>query len=95
MQVLTEHFSFHEDHKLTDTRLGICTLSVAFALLALGYDYLNPFPASKPVLILCVISYPFTTFDIFNNIVCTLNYGSVNNQGRLHKSWINLYPFDK
>ncbi|KXJ19715.1 probable signal peptidase complex subunit 2 [Exaiptasia diaphana] len=76
-KVLTNHFGYHEDHSLTDTRLGICTLSVVFALAALGYDYLNPFPASRPVLILCVISYfilmglltLFTTFKEKNYIL--------------------------
>ncbi|XP_031558402.1 probable signal peptidase complex subunit 2 [Actinia tenebrosa] len=56
-KVLTEGYGYQEDHSVTDTRLAICTVSVLFALGALAYDYLYPFPTSRPVLILCVVAY--------------------------------------
>lgn len=56
-QVLTEKFGFKESHQLMDGRLMICTISVGFAIFALLWDYLNPFPKSKTVLIACVALY--------------------------------------
>jgi len=48
---------YTENHTLVDTRLAICVTAVAAAMFALVWDYLNPFPLSKPVLIICVVSY--------------------------------------
>jgi len=48
---------YEENHKLVDTRLIICTLAVLAAGLALVWDFLYPFPASKTVIITCVASY--------------------------------------
>ncbi|XP_055336607.1 signal peptidase complex subunit 2-like isoform X2 [Paramacrobiotus metropolitanus] len=53
-----QHFA--EDYAIMDGRLVISTISVAFSLIALGYDYLFPFPASKWVLAFCSISYFIT-----------------------------------
>jgi len=47
-----------EDFKLVDRRLAICTTACSFSLLALVYDYLYPFPASRYVLATCAIRYP-------------------------------------
>ena len=42
---------------MLDIRLGICLTAVGAAGFALAYDYMNPFPQSKQVLIGCVLSY--------------------------------------
>jgi len=61
MQVLTDQLGFVESHRLMDGRLAVCTIAVGFALFALVWDYLYPFPLSRTVLILCVVSYPCCT----------------------------------
>ena len=58
-QVMIDKFGFKESHSLMDGRLAICTIAVGFAMFALVWDYLRPFPESRPVLITCVLSYPF------------------------------------
>ncbi|CAB3980701.1 signal peptidase complex subunit 2 [Paramuricea clavata] len=76
-KVLTEHLKFVENHRVIDTRLAICTIACLFAVAALIYDYYIPFPTSRPVLILCVLSYfllmgvltMFTAFKEQNFIV--------------------------
>ena len=47
---------YEENFKLIDTRLVISTSAVLFALLALAWDFFYPFPASRPVLLLCAVS---------------------------------------
>ncbi|XP_074657625.1 signal peptidase complex subunit 2-like [Tubulanus polymorphus] len=54
---MTERYLYTESTGIMDGKLLICTLGVAFAMFALVWDYLNPFPASRPILILCVLSY--------------------------------------
>merc|ERR1712062_389170 len=58
-KVLCDNFGYKESHGLMNGRLLICTIAVAFAMFALLWDYLHPFPLSKPVLIICVLSYFF------------------------------------
>lgn len=56
---MKDKFGYVESHKLMDMRLLICTVAVGFSLFALIWDFLRPFPESRPVLIMCVLSYPF------------------------------------
>ena len=56
-EVLTGKLELSEDHALMDVRLVICAVAVAFAMFALLWDYLHPFPQSRMVLIACVASY--------------------------------------
>lgn len=55
--VFIKKLSYNENFALVDGRLGICSIAVGIAMLALLWDYLYPFPQSRPVLLLCVSLY--------------------------------------
>jgi len=55
--ILVDKLEYDEIHRLMDTRLAICLTAVGAAMFALLWDFLHPFPASKTVLVSCVISY--------------------------------------
>lgn len=46
-----------ENFRLIDSRLAICTTAVFAAAFALVYDWLYPFPASRNIIIICVVTY--------------------------------------
>ncbi|CAB3361843.1 Hypothetical predicted protein [Cloeon dipterum] len=52
-------FDYQENYALMDGRLAMCSIAVGVAMFAMLWDYLYPFPQSKPVLIICVSSYFF------------------------------------
>uniref|UniRef100_A0A2C9JPI4 Signal peptidase complex subunit 2 n=1 Tax=Biomphalaria glabrata TaxID=6526 RepID=A0A2C9JPI4_BIOGL len=56
-KVLLDIMGFKESHKLMNGRLFLCTVAIGFAMFALLWDYLYPFPQSRNVLLCCVISY--------------------------------------
>lgn len=58
-QVFTEDLKYSEKNIYVDIRLLLSTMGCGVSLYALLYDYLNPFPKSKIVLIVCVLSYLF------------------------------------
>lgn len=76
LQIMTKHFNYEENHKLMDQRLVICTISCLFAVTALVYDFLRPFPESRLVLLICVLSYPLTIICTLNEVFKLLAYGS-------------------
>ncbi|XP_065646989.1 signal peptidase complex subunit 2 [Hydra vulgaris] len=62
-KIFLNDLKYTENNKYVDIRLALSTLGCSMSLLALVYDYLNPFPLSKYVLIFCVLSY-FTLMSI-------------------------------
>jgi len=56
-KIINDNYAWTERHTLTDGRLILSFVAVAFALFSLGYDFMNPFPKSKTILTICSISY--------------------------------------
>lgn len=57
LQLMKDDFKCDEDHSLMNGRLILSVIGVAFALYAVVWDYLHPFPESRSVLIVCSVSY--------------------------------------
>ena len=74
LQAVLEGFHCEEYHGLMDGRLLICTVAVGCALFALAWDYFHPFPLSRPILIVCVLSYPFCSINWNMHSACMLSY---------------------
>ena len=49
--ILIKRLNYVENFKLVDGRLAICSIAVGIAMLALLWDYLYPFPASRSVIV--------------------------------------------
>ncbi|CAD5118187.1 DgyrCDS6914 [Dimorphilus gyrociliatus] len=58
-KLFTVNSCMKESHRLMDTRLAIATIACLFSLYAIIWDWFYPFPLSKPVIIVCVLSYFF------------------------------------
>jgi len=56
-KIFTEDLKYTEKTLYVDIRLLFSTLGCSVALYALLYDYLHPFPSSKLVLAVCVLTY--------------------------------------
>merc|ERR1712096_348339 len=50
-EVMTAKLPYTENFNLMDGRLVICAVAVGVAMFALLWDFLNPFPKSRPVLL--------------------------------------------
>ena len=74
---MTAKLPYTENFNLMDGRLVICAVAVGVAMFALLWDFLNPFPKSRPVLIGCVASYfllmgvltLYTTFKVISTVL--------------------------
>ena len=56
-KIFTDDLKYAEKNLFVDIRLLLSTLGCVVALYALLYDYLHPFPSSKMVLTVCVLTY--------------------------------------
>jgi len=56
-KILNENYGFKENFYYMNIRLILCTIAVLFAAFCCLWDFLNPFPKSRPVIIMSVIAY--------------------------------------
>lgn len=56
-EILTKKYNYTENYALLDMRLAICGIAVGVSSIALLWDFLYPFPASRHVLVICVTIY--------------------------------------
>lgn len=55
--VMIKKYNYLENFDMVDKRLALCGVAVIVAIVALIWDFLHPFPTSRPVLIACVTTY--------------------------------------
>ncbi|KAF7282299.1 hypothetical protein GWI33_002873 [Rhynchophorus ferrugineus] len=100
-EVLTKKFNYIESFALMDGRLLICTIAIAVAIYALIWDYLYPFPQSRPVLIFSVLTYflmmgVLTLYQTYKEkgifAVCTQKEGS--NKGSIWEASSFMGKYD-
>ncbi|KOC70557.1 putative signal peptidase complex subunit 2 [Habropoda laboriosa] len=56
-EVIIRKYNYIENFAMFDVRLALCGIAVAVAIVGLFSDYFYPFPASKPILVVCVSIY--------------------------------------
>ncbi|CAF0942384.1 unnamed protein product [Rotaria sordida] len=71
-----ETLNFTEDYSLMDGRLYISLFACLFSIYALIYDWFYPFPKSRSILIVCVISY-FIVIGILTLYMYFIEHGKI------------------
>ena len=85
----TNDLKYSENFMMIDIRLVISSAAVGVAMFALIWDYLNPFPLSRPVLLSCVLLYFF--FMVLLTLYTTfLEKGIFLKANKDNKVWYDL-----
>merc|ERR1712096_556828 len=94
-EVMTAKLPYTENFNPMDGRLVICAVAVGVAMFALLWDFLNPFPNSRPVLIGCVASYfllmgVLTLYTTFKEKGRQMPRGRLQSRSRLETSLMRM-----